>query len=278
MTPQEEEHRAKENLTSIIRNIQAMPTEDRLGMIEVLLEIESPTPVKIQTRQVGANKLMTRTQLLKRLHQFSPEEQEEIGLLIRQDSKSTKVATPVQIHTLQLPKKQKEPSTTQSRALKAKRSTKVRIKECLLRHNQQEMKEIALESLKGIPEEQLMPTARKLRQSTKPVVMGNLSIPEENLMSRESRTMNMIARIRATTTGNLTRGRRIAVGYVQMAARIEERAERKIDEELTQNAQKSQKIKWDHRTVTQQLTKLQKQAQKDPELGPQKLTAYKLEC
>jgi len=46
-TPQEEECRAKKNLASILCNIKAMPIEEQLGMIEVLLENKSTTPVKI---------------------------------------------------------------------------------------------------------------------------------------------------------------------------------------------------------------------------------------
>jgi len=73
-TPQEEEHRAKENLASIIYNIKAMPTEDRLGMIEVLLEKESLTPARIRMRQGGSIKPMTKEQIRKQLWQFSAEE------------------------------------------------------------------------------------------------------------------------------------------------------------------------------------------------------------
>jgi len=68
-TPQEEECRAKENLTNIIRNIKAMSAEDRLGMIEVLWEKESTIPARIRVCQVGSIKAMTKEQVRKQLWQ-----------------------------------------------------------------------------------------------------------------------------------------------------------------------------------------------------------------
>jgi len=65
---------------------------------------------------------------------------------------------------------------------------------------------------------------------------------------------------------------------MELAAKVEEREEHKVNKELAKKAQNSQKIKWDHQTVTQQQTKLKKLAKRDPELGLQKLKAYKLEC
>jgi len=46
-TPLEEEHSAKENLASILRNIKAMPIEDRLEMITEAYGEESLIPAKI---------------------------------------------------------------------------------------------------------------------------------------------------------------------------------------------------------------------------------------
>ena len=87
----------------------------------------------------------------------------------------------------------------------------------------------------------------------------------------------MIARIHTISTTNLTQGKRITKAYVAMAARIEEREENKIDEELTKKAQNSKRIKWDHHAVTLQQAKLKKLTKKDPKLGQQKLKTYKQE-
>jgi len=80
--------------------------------------------------------------------------------------------------------------------------------------------------------------------------MGNLSIIDDNLMSRESLTKSTIAYICTTSTTNLTCGHRIAVGYAKLVAKIEEHKECKVDEELARKAQNSQRIKWDHQAIT----------------------------
>ena len=107
--------------------------------------------------------------------------------------------------------------------------------------------------------------------------MGNLAVINDNPKSQDSHMMSTIACIRTISAKNLTHRCRITKGYAALAAKVEELKELKVDKELAEKVQNSQKIKWDHRTVTKQLTKLQKQAQKDPELVPQELTAYKLE-
>jgi len=84
--------------------------------------------------------------------------------------------------------------------VKTKPLTKKQVKEKWQHHSYKELKEIALEILKGVAKEQLMPTLLKLQQSTKPVVMGNLSVIDDNPMSRESLTKGTIARIRTTST------------------------------------------------------------------------------
>jgi len=134
-TPQEEERRAKENLASVIRNIKAMPLEDRVGMIDQLFNQEAVIPTRIRACQVGSIKPMTKEQLRKRLWQFSAEEQKEICLLFKTNLKPVEGTKPVQIHTLQISKKQKELPTTRVRALKAKQPTKAQMKKHLLRHN-----------------------------------------------------------------------------------------------------------------------------------------------
>jgi len=151
--------------------------------------------------------------------------------------------------------------------VKTKPLTKKQVKEKWQHHSYKELKEIALEILKGVAKEQLMPTLLKLQQSTKPVVMGNLSVIDDNPMSRESLTKGTIARIRTTSTTDLTCRCQVAVGYVKLAAEVKERKECKVDKELARKAQNSQRIKWDHQTVTQQQTKLEKLAKKDPKLG-----------
>jgi len=108
--------------------------------------------------------------------------------------------------------------------------------------------------------------------------MGSLSVIDNNPMSRESLTKGTIVCICTTSSANLAQGHRIMEGYTKLAIEAEELREREIDEELARKAQDSQRIKWDHQTVTQQQTKLKKLAEKDPALGLQKLKAYKLEC
>jgi len=63
-----------------------------------------------------------------------------------------------------------------------------------------------------------------------------------------------------------------------LATEVEEHEECKVDEELARKAQNSQRIKWDHQAVTQDMKKLKKLAKKDPKLEQWKLQAYKLEC
>jgi len=124
-----------------------MPIEDRLGMIDELFEEKSITPARIQVRQEGTIKPMTKEQLRKCLWQFSAEERKEIGLIFR----PAKAAIPVQIHTLQISKKQKELSTTQVPVVNTKTIAKKQARKNLLRHDHEEQKEISLELLKGIP-------------------------------------------------------------------------------------------------------------------------------
>jgi len=197
----------------------------------------------------------------------------ETGLVF----KPSKAAIAVQIHTLQIPKKQGGSPMAQIRAVKTKPLTKEQVKEKWKNHGYKDLKEIALEILKEVPQEQLVPKLRILQQSTKPVVMGNLSVIDDNPMSRDSLTKSTIARICTASTANLAQGKQIAKGYAKLAAEVKEHKEREIDEELAQKAQNSQRIKWDHQTVAQQHTELKKLVQKDPELGLQKLKAYKLE-
>jgi len=166
-TPQEEECRAKENLASILHNIKAMPAEDQLGMIEVLFEKESTVPAWIRARQVGSIKPITKGQVRKNLWQLSAEEQKEIGLLFRQSLKSQEMSNPIQIHMLQIPKKQEGLSLTRVRAVKIKLLTKKQVKEKWQRHGYKDLKEITLKALKGIPNNQLMPRLQKLRSSVK---------------------------------------------------------------------------------------------------------------
>jgi len=118
----------------------------------------------------------------------------------------------------------------------------------------------------------------RLQQDKKPAIMGNLSVMDSNPTSQERWTKDTITHIGTISTTNLTLGKQVATGYVKLAAKIEECQEHKVDEELTRKAQDSQRIKWDHRTITKQKAKLEKLAQKDPELGLQKLQEYKLEC
>jgi len=113
-TPQEEERRAKDNLASIIRNIKAMPIADRLGMIDEIFKKESTAPVRIRVRQVGSIKPITQKQVCKQLWQHDATERKKIALLFKSELESWKAAPPVQIHMLQLPKKQEEPPTAQS--------------------------------------------------------------------------------------------------------------------------------------------------------------------
>jgi len=166
---------------------------------------------------------------------------------------------------------------TQIRAVKTKPITRKQVKDGMSHCNLKEQKEITLKALEGIPDNWLTPKLLKLRQSTKPVVMGNLSVIDNNPINREKQIKTMIARIRTISTTNLTQGKQITKAYVAMAARIEEREENKIDEELTKKAQNSKQIKWDHHTVTLQQAKLKKLTKKDPELGQQKLKTYKQE-
>jgi len=60
------------------------------------------------------------------------------------------------------------------------------------------------------------------------MVMGNLSIIDDNPMSRESLTKSTIAHIHTTSTTNLTHGHRIAVGYAKLADKIEEHKNAKL--------------------------------------------------
>jgi len=276
-TPQKQERQARENLANIIRNIKAMPTEGRLGMVAELLKEEPIAPARIRVRQVGSIKPTIKEQARKRLWQHSAEERKEIGLLFRQEAETQGTATPVQIHTLQIAKQPGKLSKGRIRVVKTKPITKARIIKDVLQHSRQQQKEIALEALKGIPMERLMPVLRKLRLSAKPVVMGNLTVKNANFTNLDNRTKDFATRIRTISTANLTLGCRVVKGYAKLAAKVAEREERKIDAELVRKAQDSQRIKWDHRTVTQQLTKLKKLAKKDPELGQQKLKTYKLE-
>jgi len=189
-TPQEEERRAKENLANIIRNIKAMPIEDRLGMIADAWGEESLTPAKIQIRQVGTIKPTTKEQANKHFRQFNVTEQKEMALQILKEFpeerlapkylkllKRQETAKSVQIHTLQITK-QKEPPTKRIQVLKTKPVSKEQAKKRL--QHCKEQNEIALEFLDEIPNDRLTPKQRrlqqKLRQSAKPVVMGNLSV------------------------------------------------------------------------------------------------------
>jgi len=67
--------------------------------------------------------------------------------------------------------------------VKAKTITKEQVKKRLQCYDHKERKEITLEFLKGVLEEQLTPALQKLQQSAKPAVMGNLSVIDDNLMS-----------------------------------------------------------------------------------------------
>jgi len=115
------------------------------------------------------------------------------------------------------------------------------------------------------------------QQKKKSVTMRDLSGQGKDPMDRKSQTRDTLVRIHAVSIGNLAHSRRIAEGYAKLAAKIEDCEEDEVDEELVRKAQDSQRIKWDHRAVTKQQTKLKKLAKEDPELGPRKLKAYKLE-
>jgi len=169
-----------------------MPIEDRLGMITEAFGEEFVAPVKIQVRQVGSIKPVTKEQAWKRFKQFSATEQKEMALELLQEvpekqlapkylkllqsSKQQGATTPVQIHTLQISRKQEGSSPTRTRALKTKPITKEQFKKGVSCRDLKEQKEIFLKALEGIPNNQLTPKLWKLRQGTKPVVMGNLSV------------------------------------------------------------------------------------------------------
>ena len=157
--------------------------------------------------------------------------------------------------------------------MKNQAETKLWVRKNLNRYSVKEQKEIVLEAFGRTAVEQRI----SKQQNTKPVIMGILAVCDKNPTSMKNQTKETLVCIRATSTGNLARGRRIAEGYAKLAAKVEERQEQEIDEELAEKARNSQRIKWDHRTVTQQQTKLKKLAKKDPEQGPQELKAYKLE-
>jgi len=88
---------------------------------------------------------------------------------------------------------------------------------------------------------------------------------------------NTIARISTTSTANLKWEHQIAKGYAELAARIEEREECKIDKELAKKAQNSQRIKWDYQTVIQHQAMIDKVASEDPEWGQEIWQTYALE-
>jgi len=246
-----------------------MPIEDRVRMITEAYGEEFATPVKICIRQEGSIKLMTKEQLLKRLWQFSAEERKEIihEAFGKVPKEWRTGGSPVQIHMLQIPKKQKPPMTPM-RALKAKRLASARIK--LEHYSLEEQRKIVLKAFGKKEQPARTSTSRKPLPSTKPVVMGNLSVIKESPTNHRKQTNTTIARIRATNIANPTREKWIA----NWAKWIEGR---EVDEELSRKAANSTKIPWDHQAAHKQQSKLKRAAKKDPASGLQTLKTYKLE-
>ena len=233
-TPQEEERRAKENLASTIRQMKAMPIEDRLEMITEAFGEEFAAPARIRVRQVRSIKPVTKEQAKKSFKRLNVKEQKEMALqllkefpeeqlaprylkllkrqeIVREAFKEAPteqptptVGTPVQIHTLQIPKKQKETSTMQTPARKVKQLTKEQVMRHLRRHSLKEQRELVLEAFGEEVRSVLTPTLRKL-QNEEPVVDRNLTV-NKNPTNVDDRIMNMAAHIRAMSTSNLTLG------------------------------------------------------------------------
>jgi len=101
---------------------------------------------------------------------------------------------------------------------------------------------------------------------------------DDKPMCQNGQFKSTITRICAISTTDLTCRRRIAIGYTKLAAKVKELEEHEVDKELAKKAANSTQIPWDHQMVHKQQAKLKKVAKKDPELGHQKLKAYKLEC
>ena len=91
-------------------------------------------PAQIQICQVGSIKPMTKEQVRKCLWQHGAEERKEISLIFRQGKmckKPQKMATPVQIHMLRMPKMQKGLPAVWVRILKTKPATKEQARKSL---------------------------------------------------------------------------------------------------------------------------------------------------
>ena len=220
---------------------------------------------------------MTKEQVQKHLWQHNAEERKTISLIFRQrktHEEPQKVGAPVQIHTLQI-KRQEGLPTVQIQAVKSKRLAKEQAKKGLQCLNHKEQKEIALELLKGVPQERLTPTLLKLQQNRKPVVMGNLSVMNKGSISKQ--TKSTIACICAVSTTNLTRGHRIAQAYAKLAAEVKAQEECEVDKELARKAQNSTRTKWDHHAISKHRATIDKVISKDPEQGQEMRQAYALE-
>jgi len=106
--------------------------------------------------------------------------------------------------------------------VKTKPITKEQVWKNLQCHKHKEQKEIALELLKGVWDDQLTPRMQKAQQKPTPVVMEGLSILKDKPKDWDTHTEGALTCICTMSTLNLTRGCWIAQGYAKLATSVKE--------------------------------------------------------